>query len=140
MKEILQKNEAETNEFVAHAIRLILLFVLLFGVLCWIRVLNIYSYMINEFILSSLIPLVLPTILINLLHINQKWVKYASILCVILVAGIAYVFFTFQTVLVFIIPSILATFYLSKKMMAFTTVTSVITIALSHLITGFHLF
>lgn len=140
MEEIFQKNEAETNEFVAKAIRFILLFVLSFGLLCWIRVFDVYPYMINGFVWSSLIPLVLPTILINLLHINQKWVKYALILCVVLVTGIAYVFFTFQTVLVFIIPSILAAFYLSKKMMAFTTVTSVITIALSHLITGFHLF
>lgn len=140
MEEIYRKNEAETNEFVARAIRLILLFVLLFWVLCWIRVFDIFPYMINGFVLSTLIPLVLPTILINLLHINQRWAKYALILCVVLVAGIAYVFFTFQTVLVFIIPSILATFYLSKKIMAFTTITSVITITLSHLITGFHLF
>jgi DNA-binding CsgD family transcriptional regulator len=140
MEEIFRKNEAETNEFVARAINFILLFILLFGALCWTGIFNIDSYIINGFIISSLIPLIIPIILMNLLHANHKWVKYVLILCTVLFAGIAYVFFTFQTVLVFIIPSILATFYLSKKMMAFTTVTTIITIAASHLITVFHLF
>lgn len=140
VEEIYRKNEAETNEFVARAIRLILLFVLLFGILCWTRVFDIFDYMINGFILSSLVPLVLPTVLINLLHISQNWVKYVLILCVVLVSGIAYVFFTFQSVLIFLIPSILATFYMSKKAMAFTAAASVLVITASHLITGFYLF
>ena len=140
MEEIYRKNEAETNEFVARAIRWVLLFVLLFGILCWVHIFDIFSYMINGFILSSLFPLVLPTILVNCFHISRRWVKYVLILCIVAVTGDAYAFFTFQTVLVFIIPSILAAFYLSKKVMAFTGAASVAAIAVSHLITAFHLF
>jgi DNA-binding CsgD family transcriptional regulator len=140
MEDIYRKNEQEANEFVSGAIRVLLIFAFIFAIFCWIGIFSIYNYMVNGFLLTSLIPLVLPTILVNLLHINGKWLKYCLILCVVLVTGVAYVIFTFQAVIIFVIPSILATFYLNKKVMLFTGVVSILNIVISHLITGFHLF
>lgn len=140
MEEIYKKNEFETNEIVSLAIRILLLFIFLAGIFCWLRIFDVYNFMINGFILASFIPLIVPTILVNILHINKSWVKYILILCVTLVTGIAYVVFTFQTVIIFVIPAILATFYLDKEVMGFTAVITSMTIYVSHVITGIHLF
>ncbi|HEX3037835.1 MAG TPA: LuxR C-terminal-related transcriptional regulator [Oscillospiraceae bacterium] len=140
MKEIYQKNEFETNEIVSKTIRLLFGFVLVIGLFCWIGIFDISSSMINGFIIASLIPLLLPTLIVNLLHKDKHWVKYVLLLCVVLITGIAYVVFTFQMVLVFVVPSIIAAMYLDKKVYLFTGIATCINILVSHIITGFILF
>ena len=140
MIELYKKNEAETNEIVSKFILALLGFVMLIGILCWIDVFDVYNYMINDFILASVLPLILPAIVVNLLHVEKTWVKYALITCVVMVTGVAYAVFTFQSVIIFVVPSIIATFYLDLQVMYYTGIISVINIALVHFITCFHLF
>lgn len=140
MKEIYRKNEFETNEIVSKMIRFLFGFVLIIGLLCWIGIFDISSSMINGFIIASLIPLLLPTLIVNLLHKDKHWVKYTLLLCVVLITGIAYVVFTFQMVIIFAVPSIIATMYLDKKVCLFTGIATCINILVSHIITGFLLF
>lgn len=140
MVELYKKNEIETNETVSNTILLVLGFIFTMGIFCWTGIFDIYNYIINGFILASVIPLILPIILVNVLHINKRWVKYVIITCVVIVTGISYVFFTFQTVIIFIIPSIIATFYLDSKVMYYTGIISVLNIVLAHLFTCFYLF
>ncbi len=140
MEELYRKNENETNEFVTKAIRLMLVFVLIIGALCKLNIFDVSDYIIDGFIFASLLPLVLPTVLVDILHIYNKWIKYILILCVVITTGIAYVVFTYQALIIFIVPSILATFYLDKRVMLFTGISTVIIIIISHFITGFYLF
>lgn len=140
MYEVYRKNEYETNEVVAGTILLLSGFVLIIGVLCWTKIFNISDYLINSFILAVIVPLLLPVIIVNVLHISRKWVKYILIACVVVTTGIAYVFFTFQTVIIFIVPLIIAVFYLDKKVLLFTGGLSVMNIFIVHFITGFYLF
>lgn len=140
MEDLYRKNENETNEFVSKAIRLMIVFEFVIGFFCWLNIFSIFDHIINGFIIASLLPLILPTVLVDLLHIYNKWIKYILILCVVTTTGIAYIFFTYQTLIIFIIPSILAAFYLDKGLMLFTGILTTINIAVSHFITGFHLF
>lgn len=140
MIEIYKKNEAETNETVSRSILVLFGFVIIMGLFCWTGIFDVYNYMINGFILASALLLVLPTIIVNILHIDKPWVKYVLITCVVLVTGLAYVVFTFQTVIIFVIPSIIATFYLDLRLMKYTGIIGILNIVLSHLVTCFHLF
>jgi len=140
MKEIYRKNEFETNEIVSKMIRFLFGFVLIIGLFCWIGIFDISSSMINGFIIASLIPLLLPTLIVNLLHKDKYWVKYVLLLCVVLITGIAYVVFTFQMVIIFVVPSIIATMYLERKVYLFTGIATCINVLISHIITGFILF
>jgi len=140
MNEIYKKNEYETNEVVAKSILVLFGFVLLIGVFCWIGIFDIYPYIINGFIIASIVPLLLPAILVNVLHIDKKWIKYVLITLLALEVGISYVIFTFQVILIFLIPSIIATFYLDKKIIYYSGIVTSLVIAISHLVTGFHLF
>lgn len=139
MIEIYKKNEAETNELVARSVLILLGFILLIGFFCWIGIFDISSNLINGFILASILPLLLPTLLVNVFHINKCWVKYIIITCVVIVTGISYAVFTFQSVILYIIPSIIATFYLDAKVIYYTGIISIFNITLSHLFTCFYL-
>lgn len=57
-----------------------------------------------------------------------------------LVTAIAYVIFTFQAVLIFVIPSIISVFYLDKKVLYYTEAVTTIIIIVSHFITVRYLF
>jgi hypothetical protein len=133
------QNEYETNEKVSKATRFLLYFELLIGVFCWTGIFDISYSMINSLIVATLIPLLLPTIIVDILHIGKPWVKYLIILCAVIVTGICYVLFTFQVILVFIIPTILGALYFGKRVICFTCVMTVINIAISHYITCFYL-
>lgn len=140
MEKIYKKNEFEVNESVALAVLSLFGFILLIGVFRWLRIFNINVHIINGFIIVSLIPLLLPVVLVHILHVNKTWVKYVLITCVALEIGIAYVVFTFQMIILCAIPSIIATFYLNKKVICFTGLITGIVIAAAHIITGYHLF
>lgn len=140
MIELYKKNESDTNEIVAKSFLFLLAFILLMGTLCWVGVFNIQHYIINSLILASAIPLILPIILVHLLHINKGWVKYAIIACIVAATGISYAILTFQTIMIFILPSIIAVFYLDTKVTYYAMIINTITIILAHLFTGFYLF
>ena len=140
MDTIYRKNEYETNETVAKSILVIFGFILLMGIFCYIGIFDIDSEMLMGFIVASVVPLLLPSILIHGFHVAKPWMKYLLVFLVALETGICYVFFTFQTVLIFLIPSVLAAFYLEKKIMYYSGVMTCMMIAVSHLITAFHLF
>ncbi len=140
MNEIYRKNEFETNEVVATAVLCMFGFVLLTGFFCWVGIFSISTRMVNGFIIVSVIPLLLPVILVHILHIDKRWVKYALIVCVAVEVGIAYMVFTFQMIILFIVPSVIAIFYLNKRVLLFTGLVTSTMIALAHLISGYHLF
>lgn len=140
MNEIYRKNEYETNEAVTRSILIVFGFLLLIGVFCWIGIFDIYPYMINGFILASLVPLLLPAFFVYVLHINKGWIKYVLITLLGIEVGICYVVFTFQMILIFMIPSIIATFYLDKRVICYSGIVTGLVLVISHFITGFYLF
>lgn len=140
MKEIYKKNEYETNEVVAKAILILFGFILLIAICCYVGIFDIYPYMMNGFLIASLLPLLLPTLLVPVLHIDKAWIKYALITLLAVETGIAYVIFTFQMLLIFLVPTIIATFYLDKKVIYYSGVVTSIAIMISHVSTGFYLF
>ncbi|MDF2588452.1 MAG: two-component sensor histidine kinase [Anaerocolumna sp.] len=140
MIEIYKKNEAETNEVVSKSILYFFEFIFIMGIFCWTGIFNINNDLVNGFVLASMVPLILPIILVNLMHMNKYWIKYLLITCVIVVTGISYIVFTFQTIMIFIVPTIIATFYLEKKVMYYTGIVSIFNILIAHLISSIHLF
>lgn len=138
-EQVYRQNEYETNEKVSLATRLIFCFILATGVLCWIGVFNVETYIMNRLILATLIPLLLPSLIVDIIHMGEPWVKYVLLTCVSIVMGISYVIFTFQAVLIFVIPTILAALYFNKKVLNFTIIQTIFTIVISHLVTCFYL-
>lgn len=136
----IRKNEAEINENVAKGLLIVFSCVLLTVLLCWIGIFDIYASMTMIILGVSIITLIIPSFLILKLHIYHTVMKYYIVAALAVMAGAAHTLFTFQAVIVFVVPTIIAAFYLDKKLLYFSGVLTVVALFVSHIITGFHMF
>lgn len=137
---ILRKNEAEINENVAKGLLIVFACVLLTVLLCWIGIFDIYASMTIIILGVSIITLIIPSFLVLKLHIYYTVMKYYIVVALAVMAATAYALFTFQAVIVFVVPTIIAAFYLDKKLLYFSGVLTVVALFVSHIITGFYMF
>ena len=140
MELILKKNEAEINENVAKGLLIVFSCVLLTVFLCWIGVFDIQVRMTLIILGVSIITLIIPSFLILKIHIYHAVMKYYIVTALAVMAGTAYALFTFQAVIVFVVPTIIAAFYLDKKLLYFSGMITIVSLFVSHIITGFHMF
>ncbi len=140
MDVILKKNEAEINESVAKGLLAVFSCFLLTVLFCWLGIFDIAFNMTFIILGVSALTTIIPSFVILKLHIYHKWMKYYIVSALAVMAGVAYAIFTFQAVLVFVVPAIIASFYLDKKLLYFSGAVTIITLFISHIVTGFYLF
>ena len=136
---ILKKNEAEINENAARGLLGIWGIVLLIDLLCWIGVFDIYFPMTMVLLLAGLVTLAVPAVMVLKFHFYNDTMKYLIVTATAVMAGTSYVLFTFQAVIVFVIPSIIAGFYMNKRLLYYSGILSVLSILMAHIITGVYL-
>ena len=137
--ELLWKNEIETNKTVSKAMRIVLYFYFIVGFLNLIHIFDAVQNVMIRMNVLLIIPLLLPTILVDILNIKKIWVKYIILTCAVISTGICYAILTFQTVLMFIIPTILASMYFRKKELMVVMAESVCNILIAHLFSSYFL-
>lgn len=140
MELILRKNEAEINESVAKGLLIVFSCVLLTVLLCWVGIFDIRFSMTIIILGVSIITLIIPSVLILKCRVYHMIMKYYIVVALAVMAGTAYVLFTFQAVIAFVVPSIIALFYLDRKLLHFSGVLMVVVLFVSHIITGFYTF
>lgn len=140
MELILRKNEAEINESVAKGLLIVFSCVLLTVLLCWVGIFDIHISMTIIILGVSIIALIIPSVLILKFRVYHMIMKYYIVAALAVMAGTAYVLFTFQAVIVFIVPTIIAAFYLDRKLLLFSGALTAVALFVSHIITGFYMF
>lgn len=140
MELILRKNEAEINESVAKGLLIVFSCVLLTVLLCWVGIFDIHISMTIIILGVSIIALIIPSVLILKFRVYHMIMKYYIVAALAVMAGTAYVLFTFQAVIVFIVPTIIAAFYLDRKLLLFSGALTVVALFVSHIITGLYMF
>lgn len=136
---ILTKNEAEMNENVARGLLGIWGIVLFVDVLCWSGIFDIYFDMTVVLLVAALVTLVIPAVMILKFHFYNDSMKYVIVTAAAIMAGTSYVLFTFQAVIVFVIPALIAGLYMNKRLLYFSGIISVMAIVTAHVITGIFL-
>lgn len=137
---IIKKNEAEMNENAAKGLLVILAIVLLVDLLCWSGVFNISFDMTVILLLTALVTLAVPAVMILQFHIYNDMIKYLIVTSAAIMAGASYMLFTFQAVLIFAAPAIIAGFYMNKRLLYYSGIISLIAIIMAHMITGIYLY
>lgn len=140
MEVIMKKNEAEINESVAKGLVLVFVVILLVSICCWLGIFDIAFDMTIILLSVGLITLIIPAIMILKIHVYSDVMKYIVVTMTAIMAGATYVLFTFQAVMIFVVPTIVAALYMNKRVLCYSGVSSVIVIIMSHFITGFYLF
>lgn len=136
---ILKKNEAEINENVAMGLLGIWGIVLFVDLLCWSNVFDIYFDMTVVLLVAAVVTLVIPAVMILKFHFYHDRMKYVIVAATAVMAGTSYVLFTFQAVIIFVVPSIIAGLYMNKRLLFFSGIISVLAIITAHVITGIYL-
>lgn len=136
---IIKKNEAEMNENVAKGLLCIFGIVFLVVLLCWVGVFNIFFDMTVILLLVALVTLVVPAVMILKFHFYHGMMKYLIVAATAIMAGASYVLFTFQAVIVFVIPTIIAGFYINKRLLSYSGIITIMSIVIAHMITGVYL-
>lgn len=137
--ELLWKNEIETNKTVSKAMRIVLYFCFAAGFLNLIHVFDAVQNVMIKMNVLLIIPLLLPTILVDIFELKKTWIKYLILTCAVISTGICYTLLTFQTVLMFVIPTILASMYFRKKQLIVVIIESVCNILIAHLFSFYFL-
>ncbi len=136
---IIKKNEAEMNENVAKGLLYIWGIVLLVVLLCWGKIFNIAFDMTVILLTIASITLVVPAVVVLKLHFYNDMMKYLIVTSTAIMAATSYALFTFQAVIVFVVPTIIAGFYINRRLLCYSGVVSVIAIIMAHIITGVYL-
>lgn len=140
MNLLFRKNEAEINERVAKGLLYLFACIFLIMFLCWIGIFDIHIKMTLIILGVAVVTLIIPSFLILKMRIYRPAMKYYIVAALAVLAGAAYVLFTFQAVLVFLVPTVIAAFYKHKGLMYYSAVVTVVVLFVSHIITGFYVF
>ncbi|MBR2717397.1 MAG: hypothetical protein IKP17_07935 [Oscillospiraceae bacterium] len=99
---------------------------------------HIYSFATQLYWKVALVAvLCLPALVVHLLHLEKRWVKYMIMTCSVLASGLSYIIFNAQALLLFAFPTALVTIYYDKLLSYCTCVLSIVVMLLSYLLAGY---
>ena len=82
---LIRKNNLEVNKVAAKCLRITILFL----ISLWTFTVSDYydydKYTVTIIFISSLLLLLIPSVLVNVLHLEQQWIKYYVIMCILAV-------------------------------------------------------
>lgn len=139
-RELLKTNETAVNRLASRVSRIELYIMILIGILCKYYVMYVPGFTLDRMLTLILAPLLLPTLIVDVLHVEKPWVKYAVLTCSVIASGLSYAAFTFQLMLILLFPTVVAALYYRKRVMIITCAESVITIFFSHILSHYIMF
>ena len=138
MEHIFIRNENTNNEIVTKIFMGLAAFIAVIWLFCWLGVFNFDIKVATLFLTVSLVVLNIPVVLFFVFHLHGEYMKYVLIGILALLMGLSYCVFTFQMVILFLIPSLVATLYMNRRLLYFSGIVSLVVVVGSHVITGFY--
>ncbi len=139
-KELLRANEAAVNKLASRVSRIELYIMILLCILCIYDVMYVPGVTLGRMLKLITAPLLLPTLIVDVLHLNKGWVKYAVLTCSVIASGLCYAAFTFQLMLILLLPTVVAALYYNKLVMIVICAESVVNIFVSHILSHYLMF
>jgi hypothetical protein len=84
-----KKNEAAVNKLASRVSRIELYIMILIGILCKYYVMYVPGFTLGRMLTLILAPLLLPTLIVDVLRVEKPWVKYAVLTCSVIASGLA---------------------------------------------------
>ena len=113
---VLAENEKQANKIVAKVMRVTFL---IFALVYILNVIGIFvvdmGIMTFAFVAGSVL-LWLPTILVNVLKLEQEWMKYANVMCAVFFTTIMCTTLSYHVVVMYIYGIAIASLYFSKSL------------------------
>ena len=134
---MLRKNEREANAIVAKVMRITFFIFILVFVLNVVGVFVVNQTIMTIAFIGGSIFLLLPTIMTNLLKMDQGYLKYIYVVCAALFVMILSTTLTFHVVVIYVYPIGIASLYFSKRLNIVATILTVIGVSIGQLLAFF---
>ncbi len=138
MERLFTRNETENNEIVSKLFIGIFIFIFFIWMLCWCGVFDFDIQVASIFVCISAIFLLTPFVLIYVFHFNTQPMKYILIVDLSLCIGACYYIFTFQMVIMLILPFLVATLYMNKRLLYFSGVVNFVIVIVAHFVSALY--
>lgn len=136
---LIKQNEKQTNETLAKLCLWILLFEIIICLLSLFHIFDVPNQLLRNTFFMTLIPLLLPTFFIHIIHYHQENLKYIILFVLTFVVSTFYCFFTFQSIMLFVIPMILSIFYFDQTLFKTSYFIGMLGLLIAHVITSFYI-
>jgi signal transduction histidine kinase len=137
-EDLLWKNEVEINKSTAMICIYELAIIAIIFAMDVFGVFNVYSYA-TQLYWKVLLVLVLcfPLVLVKLLNVRGRWVKYVIMTCSVIASGLSYIIFNAQALLLFAFPTALVTIFYNRVLSYYTSALSVAALIGSYLVASY---
>lgn len=135
MKHLFKRNENENNEIVSKIFIGLAAFIILIWIFCYFGIFDFDMIIVSFFAGISIPVLIIPVIMIYIFHFRKPIMKYILIVELALLMGICYCIFTFQMIIIFVIPMLVAMLYMDKKLLYFAGVINLVSVIAAHIVT-----
>lgn len=139
MEHIFNKNENENNEIVSKIFIGLAVFIAAVWMFCRLGIFDFDMRAATFFAGVSIVVLNIPVILICVFHMNGAFMKHVLISILSLLIGLSYCIFTFQMVILFLIPSLVAMLYMNKRLLFFSGAFNFVVVVGAHIVTNFYI-
>lgn len=119
MEQLLKRNENENNELVANVFLGMLGLAVVVWVLTAVGVFEVYFNIASAFLIVWMILLLIPVILVKIIKLRKPVMKYILVADSAVLVGVCYMFFSFQVLILFVVPVLIALLYMNKKVLWF---------------------
>ncbi|MBQ3560121.1 MAG: methyl-accepting chemotaxis protein [Agathobacter sp.] len=134
---MLRKNEREANVIVAKVMRITFFIFILVYILNLIDIFIVDDMIMTIAFVGGSVFLLLPTIMTNLLKMEQEYLKYIYVVCAALFVMILSTTLTFHVVVIYVYPIGIASLYFSKRLNIVATILTVIGVSIGQLLAFF---
>jgi methyl-accepting chemotaxis protein len=131
---ILRKNERESNLFAAQIMRITVIFLLAVYVLNFLGVFVIPGNIMFIAVSLGIVILLIPTLLVNVLKLENKYVKYIIGMSAIVTVAILNITLSFHVVIIFLYPIAIAGMYFDKKFTFVVFIESIVILTISQVL------
>ena len=96
---LIRKNNLEVNKVAAKCLRITILFLISLGMF---SVTDYYNYDTPSVIITfagSILLLLIPSVLVNIMHLEKLWIKYYVIMCILSVVFLLSTFISYNFII-----------------------------------------
>lgn len=131
---LIRKNTLEVNKLAAKCLRITVLFLISLWLFSMTDYYNYDKFITTLIFISSVLLLLIPSVLVNILHLEKQWIKYYVVMCILSVVFLLSTFVSYNFIILTIFPLLVAALYCDRRLIVITTVLDCICVFLTLLL------
>ena len=130
---ILLENERQANKMVAKVMRITMIFFTLVYLLDIIGMFKVDMAIMTIAYIGGGLFLLLPTLLVNILKLEQWYIKYLNVVCAAILVTLLSMTLTYHVVVIYVYPIAIASLYFSRHLNILATVLTVVGVSIGQI-------